>query len=107
LQVYPLQEFAFHITRFASFEPSPSHPTLLHKLAYWVWRFFCFEQLLLQGRHHKIMTSQGKKKYKGGNVFRYEPQGMTLVNSNPTYRVSFEQLDVWDSMKTFRGIMCN
>jgi hypothetical protein len=33
LQVYPLKEFAFHITRFASFEPNPSHPSLLRKLA--------------------------------------------------------------------------
>ena len=38
------------------------------------------------------MTSQGKKKYKGGNVFRYEPQGMTLVNSDPAYKVSFEHV---------------
>jgi hypothetical protein len=37
------------------------------------------------------MTSQEKKKYKGGNVLRYEPQEMTLVNSDPAYRVSFEQ----------------
>ena len=37
------------------------------------------------------MTSHGKKKYKGGNVFRYEPQGLTLVNSDPAYKVSFEQ----------------
>jgi hypothetical protein len=38
------------------------------------------------------MTSQGKKKYKGGNIFRYEPQGMTLVNSDPAYKVSFEHV---------------
>jgi hypothetical protein len=45
----------------------------------------------LQGGHRKTMTSKGKKKYKGGKFFRYEPQGMTLVNSDPTYKVSFEQ----------------
>jgi hypothetical protein len=37
------------------------------------------------------MNPNGKKKYKGGSVFRYEPQGLTLVNSKHAYRVSFEQ----------------
>jgi hypothetical protein len=37
------------------------------------------------------MTMQEKKKYRGGNVLRYEPQDLTLVNSDPAYRVSFEQ----------------
>jgi hypothetical protein len=36
------------------------------------------------------MNSQGKKKYKGENRFRYEPQELTLVNSDPAYMVSFE-----------------
>jgi hypothetical protein len=36
------------------------------------------------------MKSQEKKKYKGGNSLRYEPQELNLVNSNPAYRVSFE-----------------
>ena len=38
------------------------------------------------------MTSQEKKKYKGGNVLRYEPQELTLVNSDLAYRVSFEHV---------------
>ena len=37
------------------------------------------------------MTSQEKKKYKGGNVLRYEPQDLTLVNSDPAYIIPFEQ----------------
>jgi hypothetical protein len=55
---------------------------------------FFFEQseiLLLQGRHRKTMTPQENKKYKGGNSFRYELEGLTLVNSDPSYKVSFEQ----------------
>jgi hypothetical protein len=37
------------------------------------------------------MTTQEKKKYRGGNMLRYEPQSLTLVNSDPAFRVSFEQ----------------
>jgi hypothetical protein len=38
------------------------------------------------------MTNQERKKYnKGGNVLRCEPQSLELVNSNPSFRVSFEQ----------------
>jgi hypothetical protein len=40
------------------------------------------------------MTPQGKKKYKGGNIFIYEPQGITLVNLDPAYRVPLRRLDV-------------
>ena len=38
------------------------------------------------------MTTQGKKKYRGNNVLRYEPQGLNLVNSDPALRVSFEYI---------------
>jgi hypothetical protein len=38
------------------------------------------------------MASQENNKYKGGNVLRYEPREITLVNSDPAYRVSFEQV---------------
>jgi len=34
---------------------------------------------------------RGKKKYRGGNVLRYEPQDLDLVNSDPAYKISFEQ----------------
>jgi hypothetical protein len=37
------------------------------------------------------MTSRENNKYKGGNVLTYEPQELTLVNSDPAYMVSFEQ----------------
>jgi hypothetical protein len=38
------------------------------------------------------MTTQGKNKYnKRGSVLRCEPQSLNLVNSNPPFRVSFEQ----------------
>jgi hypothetical protein len=37
------------------------------------------------------MTTQEKKKHRGGNVLRYEPQSLSLVNSDPAFRVSFEQ----------------
>jgi hypothetical protein len=38
------------------------------------------------------MKSQENKKYKGGNVLRYEPQDLTLVNSDLTYTMYFEQV---------------
>jgi hypothetical protein len=38
------------------------------------------------------MTTQKRKKYnRGGNVLRYEPQSLSLVNSDLAFRVSFEQ----------------
>jgi hypothetical protein len=38
------------------------------------------------------MATKGTKKYnKGGSVLRCEPHTLELVNSNPTFRVSFEQ----------------
>jgi hypothetical protein len=38
------------------------------------------------------METQGKKKQnKGGSVIRFEPQNLQLVNSDPTFIVSFEQ----------------
>jgi len=37
------------------------------------------------------MTMQENKKYRGENVLRYEPQDLTLVNSDPAYIMSFEQ----------------
>jgi hypothetical protein len=38
------------------------------------------------------MTTQQKKKHRGGNVLRYEPQSLSLVKSDPAFRVSFEQV---------------
>jgi len=36
------------------------------------------------------MTTPDKKKKKWGDIVRFEPQGLTLINSNPTIRVAFE-----------------
>jgi hypothetical protein len=39
-----------------------------------------------------MSTPEKKKKYnKGGNIVRFEPQGLQLINSDPTIRASFEQ----------------
>jgi hypothetical protein len=53
------------------------------------------------------MTSQEKKKYKGENVLRYEPQELTLVNSNPAYKVLFKQVGCMRFLKESRDITCN
>jgi hypothetical protein len=54
---------------------------------------YFFEQfeIYLAKKICRTMTTQEKKKYKGGNVLRYEPQDLTLVNSDPAYKMSFEQ----------------
>ena len=40
----------------------------------------------------KIMTTPNRKKHKGGDILRFEPQDLTLINSDPLIRVAFEQV---------------
>jgi hypothetical protein len=37
-------------------------------------------------------TPQGRRKKKGGDIVRFEPQDLRLVNADPTIRFYFEQV---------------
>jgi hypothetical protein len=53
------------------------------------------------------MTTPDRKKHKGGDIVRFEPQDLTLINSDPTIRVALNKLVALDFVRRSRDIVYN